>query len=45
MKNDVSVMISLAATTGKTEMIEYLLSSYSDLIDVNMQDKVSMILC
>ncbi len=40
MKDDVSVMMMLAAATGKAEMLEYLLSSYGDIIDINIQDKV-----
>ncbi len=28
--------------TGDEEMIEYLISSYSDVININIQDKVSI---
>ncbi len=40
MKDDVSVMVCLAAEKGNAAILEYLLSSYSDIIDINKQDKV-----
>lgn len=40
MKDDVDVMVGLAAERGKVEILAYLLSSYSDIIDINKQDKV-----
>lgn len=44
MRNDVSVMVLLAATSGKADIIEHLLSSYCDLIDVNIQYKVKTLI-
>ena len=40
MKDDVNVMVWFAAERGKAEILEYLLSSYSDIIDINKQVKV-----
>ncbi len=40
MKDDVSVMVVLAAERGETKILKYLLSSYGDLIDINRQDQV-----
>ncbi len=40
MNDDVSVMVFLAAAGGNANIIQYLLSSHGDLIDINIQDKV-----
>jgi hypothetical protein len=40
MKDDVSMMAWLAAEGGKAEILEYLLSAYGDIIDINIQDQV-----
>ncbi len=40
MKDDVHVMVGLAAENRTVEILEYLLSSYSDIIDINKQDEV-----
>lgn len=40
MKDEVSVLVLLAAEKGAADIIEYLLSSYGDIIDINIQDKV-----
>lgn len=41
MKDDVSMMVLIAAEKGEAEVLQYLLSSYGDLIDINKQDNVN----
>lgn len=40
MKDDFSVIVWLAAEKGKDDILEYLLSSYGDIVNINIQDKV-----
>ncbi len=40
MSDDLSSLLWLAAEKRDSETIKYLLSSYDDIIDINMQDKV-----
>lgn len=40
MSNDLSGLLYLAAKRQDPKMVEYLLSSYEGIVDVNMQDKV-----
>jgi len=40
MSDDVSMLLLVAAGRGDKDMIEYLLSSYGDVININIQDKV-----
>ncbi len=42
MRDDIGMFVWLAADRGDTEMIEYLLSSYGSIINVNVQDKVGL---
>ncbi len=35
------MLLWLASERGDEEMIEYLISSYSDVMNINIQDKVS----
>ena len=44
MSDDVSMLLLVAARRGDKDMIEYLLSSYRDMININIQDKVSILL-
>lgn len=42
MRDDVSMLVWIAAGRGDKDMTEFLLSSFGDIIDINMHDEVGM---
>lgn len=42
MRNDVSMLLLIVAERGDKDMLEYLLSSYGDIININIQNKVNI---
>ncbi len=44
MRNEISLLVWSAASGRDKNMLQFLLSSYGDVIDINIQDKVRLLL-